>query len=135
MKVARFTEAGHTRLGIVTGDTTIIDVGHADPACPTTSVSLLAIGGLSRVADLAANAPLIALTDVVLEAPIAQPPTLPRDRAELQRPRGRVAAWTKPDGTGRVQQADHVCHRPVDGRSRCRRSRPTGSTTRASSAS
>ena len=37
MKVARFTESGRTRLGVVTGDH-VADVGHADPACPTTSV-------------------------------------------------------------------------------------------------
>ena len=74
MKVARFTESGRTRLGVVTGDH-VADVGHADPSLPDDLGVLLAIGGLSRVADLAANAPLIALADVVLEAPIAQPPT------------------------------------------------------------
>ncbi len=74
MKVARFTESGHTRLGVVTGDH-VADVGHVDPSLPDDLGVLLAIGGLSRVADLAANAPLIALADVALEAPIAQPPT------------------------------------------------------------
>jgi 2-keto-4-pentenoate hydratase/2-oxohepta-3-ene-1,7-dioic acid hydratase in catechol pathway len=74
MKVARFTESGHTRLGVVTGDH-VADVGHADPSLPDDLGGLLAIGGLTRAADLAATAPLIALTDVVLEAPIAQPPT------------------------------------------------------------
>ena len=37
MKVARFTESGHTRLGVVTGDH-VADVGHADHSLPTTSV-------------------------------------------------------------------------------------------------
>jgi 2-keto-4-pentenoate hydratase/2-oxohepta-3-ene-1,7-dioic acid hydratase in catechol pathway len=74
MKVARFTESGRTRLGVVTGDH-IADVGHADPSLPDDVGALLAIGGLSRVADLAASAPLIALSDVTLEAPIVQPPT------------------------------------------------------------
>jgi 2-keto-4-pentenoate hydratase/2-oxohepta-3-ene-1,7-dioic acid hydratase in catechol pathway len=74
MKVARFTESGRTRLGVVAGDP-IADVGHADPSLPDDVGALLAIGGLARVADLTAAAPLIALADVVLEAPIAQPPT------------------------------------------------------------
>ena len=52
MKVARFTESGHTRLGVVTGDH-VADVGHADHSLPDDLGELLAIGGLSRVADLA----------------------------------------------------------------------------------
>ena len=36
MKIARFTEGGRTRLGIVATDTNeIIDVGTADPSLPT----------------------------------------------------------------------------------------------------
>ena len=36
MKIARFTEGGRTRLGIVAIDTDeIIDVGSADPSLPT----------------------------------------------------------------------------------------------------
>ena len=55
MKVARFTESGRTRLGVVTGDH-VADVGHADPSLPDDVGALLAIGGLSRVADLAGAA-------------------------------------------------------------------------------
>jgi 2-keto-4-pentenoate hydratase/2-oxohepta-3-ene-1,7-dioic acid hydratase in catechol pathway len=74
MKVARFTESGRTRLGVVIGDH-VADVGQADLSLPNDIGALLAIRGLARVADLTANARLIALSDVVLEAPIAQPPT------------------------------------------------------------
>lgn len=74
MKVARFTESGRTRLGVVIGDH-VADVGQADLSLPDDVGALLTIRGLARVADLTANAPLIALSDVVLEAPIAQPPT------------------------------------------------------------
>ena len=36
MKIARFTEGGRTRLGIVaTGTDEIIDIGTADPSLPT----------------------------------------------------------------------------------------------------
>jgi 2-keto-4-pentenoate hydratase/2-oxohepta-3-ene-1,7-dioic acid hydratase in catechol pathway len=73
MKVARFTESGRSRLGVVTGDH-VADVGTADPSLPDDVGALLALGGLSRVADLTAAAPLIALADVRLEAPITQPP-------------------------------------------------------------
>ena len=110
MKVARFTESGHTRLGVVTGDH-VADVGHVDPSLPDDLGVLLAIGALSRVADLAANAPLIALADVVLEAPIAQPPTFSRSGSTTPPTWPSRACRTRP--SGRVQQADHVCHRPV----------------------
>lgn len=76
MKVARFTEGGHTRLGIVTADTgEIIDVGGADPSLPTDVGVLLAGDGLAAAARTAGSAPRLALTVVKLEAPIAQPPT------------------------------------------------------------
>lgn len=76
MKIARFTEGGRTRLGIVTADTgEIIDVGTADPSLPTDVGALLAAGSLADVARTASTASRIALSSVQLEAPIAQPPT------------------------------------------------------------
>jgi 2-keto-4-pentenoate hydratase/2-oxohepta-3-ene-1,7-dioic acid hydratase in catechol pathway len=74
MKVARFTEAGRTRLGVVDSET-IVDVGTADLALPTDLGPLLAAGGLERVRDLTPSAPRLALTSVHLEAPIALPPS------------------------------------------------------------
>jgi 2-keto-4-pentenoate hydratase/2-oxohepta-3-ene-1,7-dioic acid hydratase in catechol pathway len=76
MKIARFTEGGNTRLGIVATDTgEIIDVGTADPSLPTDVGVLLASGSLADVARTASSAQRIALSAVQLEAPIAQPPT------------------------------------------------------------
>ena len=76
MKIARFTEGGNTRLGIVATDTDeIIDVGTADPSLPTDVGVLLASGSLADVARTASSAQRIALSAVQLEAPIAQPPT------------------------------------------------------------
>ena len=76
MKIARFTEGGRTRLGIVATDTDeIIDVGTADPSLPTDLGPLLATGSLADVARTASSAPRVALSAVQLEAPIAQPPT------------------------------------------------------------
>jgi len=76
MKIARFTEGGRTRLGIVTADTEeIIDVGTADPALATDVGALLAGDGLAAAARSARSAPRLPLASVQLEAPIAQPPT------------------------------------------------------------
>jgi 2-keto-4-pentenoate hydratase/2-oxohepta-3-ene-1,7-dioic acid hydratase in catechol pathway len=76
MKIARFTEGGNTRLGIVTVDTDeVIDVGTADPSLPTDVGVLLATGNMASVARTAASAPRLALSAVKLEAPIALPPT------------------------------------------------------------
>ncbi len=76
MKIARFTEGGRTRLGIVTTDTDeVIDVGTADPTLPTDVGALLAAGDLAAIARTAGSAPRLALSAVTLEAPIAQPPT------------------------------------------------------------
>jgi 2-keto-4-pentenoate hydratase/2-oxohepta-3-ene-1,7-dioic acid hydratase in catechol pathway len=76
MKIARFTEGGRTRLGIVATDTgEIIDVGTADATLPTDVGVLLAGDGLAGLARTAASAPRLALDAVKLEAPIAQPPT------------------------------------------------------------
>jgi 2-keto-4-pentenoate hydratase/2-oxohepta-3-ene-1,7-dioic acid hydratase in catechol pathway len=76
MKIARFTEGGRTRLGIVTADTDeILDVGTADPSLPTDVGALLAAGRLAEAGLVAGSAPRLPLSSVQLEAPIAQPPT------------------------------------------------------------
>ena len=73
MRIARFTHAGSTRLGLVDGDT-VIDVGTADPSLPTELGAVLAAGMLGSVGATAATAPRIPLADVRLEAPIPLPP-------------------------------------------------------------
>ncbi|MGZ4724273.1 MAG: fumarylacetoacetate hydrolase family protein [Ilumatobacteraceae bacterium] len=76
MKIARFTEGGRTRLGLVaTGTGEIIDIGTADPSLPTDVGDLLAVGGIAQLRLLTATAGRLALSSVQLEAPIAQPPT------------------------------------------------------------
>ena len=75
MKIARFTEGGRTRLGIVaTGSDEIIDIGTADPSLPTDVGALLAAGGLGNLRLLTAAATRLPIASVQLEAPIAQPP-------------------------------------------------------------
>ena len=133
MKVARFTESGHTRLGVVTGDH-VADVGHADPSLPDDLGALLtdrrAVAG---VADLAANAPLHRARRRGARGAHRPTAELPRDRAQLQRPRRRVGhAEARPMPV--VFNKQITCVTGPSGRSRCRPSRPTGSTTRASSA-
>ncbi len=73
MRIAKFTHAGRTRLGVVDGEQ-VIDVGTADPTLPTDVGDLLAAGAIERVRDLVSSSPSIALADVRLEAPIARPP-------------------------------------------------------------
>jgi 2-keto-4-pentenoate hydratase/2-oxohepta-3-ene-1,7-dioic acid hydratase in catechol pathway len=73
MKIARFTHAGTTHLGVVLGDE-IADVGAVDSALPTDLGVLLANGGVDRLGGLVAKAPKLSLSAVKLEAPIAQPP-------------------------------------------------------------
>ena len=73
MKLARFTHAGRTRLGVVEGET-IADIGSADPTLPTDVLGVVGPDGLARAASLVAGAPRLALTDVRLEAPITVPP-------------------------------------------------------------
>jgi 2-keto-4-pentenoate hydratase/2-oxohepta-3-ene-1,7-dioic acid hydratase in catechol pathway len=76
MKVARFTQGGRTRLGIVTVDTDeVIDAGGADPSLPTDVGQLLAGPGLAALGRGAGSAPRLPLNAVRVEAPIAQPPT------------------------------------------------------------
>ena len=73
MRIARFTEGGHTRLGVVLGDE-IADVGGADTSLPTDLGSALAAGALDRVRAGATSAPRLALGSVRLQAPIVRPP-------------------------------------------------------------
>jgi 2-keto-4-pentenoate hydratase/2-oxohepta-3-ene-1,7-dioic acid hydratase in catechol pathway len=73
VKIARFTQGGMTRLGVVEGEE-IADVGSADATLPADLGELLAAGGLGRVAPLLASAPRLALSAVRLEAPIVRPP-------------------------------------------------------------
>lgn len=76
MKIARFTEGGRTRLGIVaTGTDEIIDIGTVDPSLPTDVGALLAGDGLTNLRLFTATASRLPLSSVQLEAPIAQPPT------------------------------------------------------------
>lgn len=75
MKLATFTQAGSTRLGIVLGDEVADLAGNG---LPTDMISLLAGGDemLAEAASAAKNAPRLALADVVLEAPITRPPKI-----------------------------------------------------------
>ncbi|MGZ4771554.1 MAG: fumarylacetoacetate hydrolase family protein, partial [Ilumatobacteraceae bacterium] len=67
MKIARFTEGGRTRLGIVaTGTDEIIDIGTADPSLPTDVGDLLTVGGLAQLRLLTATAGRLALSSVQL---------------------------------------------------------------------
>jgi 2-keto-4-pentenoate hydratase/2-oxohepta-3-ene-1,7-dioic acid hydratase in catechol pathway len=80
VKIARFTHAGSTRLGLVEGDQ-VVDLGALDPSLPTDVGALLAGPGLDAVRAVAARntgSPVsrLALADVHLEAPIARPPEL-----------------------------------------------------------
>lgn len=72
MKIAKFTEGGRTRLGVVEGDQ-IADLG-VDPSLATDLGELLAAGQLDAAKAAAAGAPRLSLSAVKLEAPIARPP-------------------------------------------------------------
>jgi 2-keto-4-pentenoate hydratase/2-oxohepta-3-ene-1,7-dioic acid hydratase in catechol pathway len=76
MKLATFTEAGATRIGIVAGDE-IVDLSRAEPGLPRDMIAFLAAGppALAAAAKAArgGNARL-RLADVRLEAPILRPP-------------------------------------------------------------
>jgi 2-keto-4-pentenoate hydratase/2-oxohepta-3-ene-1,7-dioic acid hydratase in catechol pathway len=73
MKVARFSYGTSTRLGVVLGDE-IADVGAADASLPTDVGGALAAGAIAHVASLVDKAPRVAMADIVLQAPIVQPP-------------------------------------------------------------
>ncbi len=73
MKLATFTHAGKTGLGIVRGER-IVPLATALPSAPADMISLFkdetSMGALKRVA---ADAASIALADVVLHAPVLNP--------------------------------------------------------------
>ena len=73
MKIARFTEGGRTRLGLVDGDD-VIDIGSADPSLPTDLVHVLAQGTIGTLAGKAAGAARLPLSSVRLEAPLVATP-------------------------------------------------------------
>ncbi len=73
MKLARFTSAGSTRVGIVLDDR-IADVGTVDPSLPRDVGRLIEQGLIGRAAELSGSAPSLALSDIRLETPIVRPP-------------------------------------------------------------
>jgi 2-keto-4-pentenoate hydratase/2-oxohepta-3-ene-1,7-dioic acid hydratase in catechol pathway len=76
MKLATFTEAERTRVGIASGDG-IADLS-AVPGLPTEMTALLAGGpeALAAAARAAKDAPTLALADVRLESPVLRPPKI-----------------------------------------------------------
>jgi len=76
MKLATFTHAGSTRIGVVRGEE-LIDLATAAPELPRDLVGFLAQGprARQRAGEVAsANGARLALADVKLEAPIPHPP-------------------------------------------------------------
>lgn len=74
MKLATFTHAGTTRIGVVVGDA-IVDLAAAAPQLPTEMKAFLAAGPDALAAARAAQAagPRFALAAVTLEAPVRNP--------------------------------------------------------------
>jgi 2-keto-4-pentenoate hydratase/2-oxohepta-3-ene-1,7-dioic acid hydratase in catechol pathway len=74
VRLATFTLAGATRIGLVEGDE-IADLAAADPGLPATLRGLLESGpdGLAAAKVAAARAPRHALAEVRLEAPVGDP--------------------------------------------------------------
>lgn len=79
MKLATFTQAGTTRIGVVDGDA-IVDLSAAAPDLPTEMCAFLAAGTAALVtARQATEQPgtaRLALADVTVEAPILRPPKI-----------------------------------------------------------
>jgi len=76
MRLATFTHAGATRIGVLAGDD-LVDLAAAAPDLPREMVAFLAAGppALRRAGDLAASARVrVPLSAVRLEAPILRPP-------------------------------------------------------------
>jgi len=75
MKLATFTHAGATRVGMVDGDN-IVDLAEAAPDLPREMVAFLAAGSaaLEAAARAVKSAARLPLTTVRLEAPIRRPP-------------------------------------------------------------
>lgn len=74
MKLATFTHAGTTRIGVVVGDE-IVDLAAAAPTLPTEMKAFLAAGADALAAARAAQAAgsRLALAAVTLEAPVRNP--------------------------------------------------------------
>jgi 2-keto-4-pentenoate hydratase/2-oxohepta-3-ene-1,7-dioic acid hydratase in catechol pathway len=76
MKLATFSEAGRTRIGVVV-EQEIVDLAAARPELPTDMIGLLAAGEPALEAArtaASAGATRLALTAVKLEAPVPKPP-------------------------------------------------------------
>src|SRR5512144_1178835 len=74
MKLATFTHAGRTRIGVVLADEIVDVAGHG--GLPVTMIDVLAAGApaLEAVAVAATRAPRLPLAGVHLEAPVPRPP-------------------------------------------------------------
>ena len=79
MKLATFTQAGMTRIGVVDGEA-IVDLSAAAPDLPSEMRAFLAAGtaalATARRAAEQAGAARLALADVTVEAPILRPPKI-----------------------------------------------------------
>ncbi len=75
MKLATFSHAGSTRIGVVHGEE-IVDLSAAATKLPSEMCAFLAAGGSAIEAARAADGPRIPLADVVLEAPVLRPPKI-----------------------------------------------------------
>jgi len=76
MKLATFTHAGSTRIGVVRGDE-LVDLAAAAPELPRDLIAFLALGprARQRAGEVAtASSARIPLAEVKLEAPILRPP-------------------------------------------------------------
>jgi len=73
MKLATFSQAGTTRIGIVEGHE-LIDLTAAVPELPRDMLSFLEAGSAALEAASAATGPRLPISEVQLEAPIARPP-------------------------------------------------------------
>ena len=79
MKLATFTQAGTTRIGVVDGEA-IVDLSVAAPDLPTEMCAFLAAGtaalATARQAAEQTGAARLALADMTVEAPILRPPKI-----------------------------------------------------------
>lgn len=79
MKLATFTQAGTTRIGVVDGEA-IVDLSAAAPNLPTEMCAFLAAGTAAlitaRQTAEQVGAPRLALADVTIQAPILRPPKI-----------------------------------------------------------
>lgn len=78
MKLATFTQAGSTRIGVVR-DEEIVDLAAAAPDLPREMIGFLSAGPRARQRAgeaAAASGARIPLADVLLEAPVLRPPKL-----------------------------------------------------------